>query len=93
MTVLPLFTHVSCSFSSPNWTPVLFFSSFFKIVLYLNFDWLEKENVFLFLVCFHKISDPVSIISLYSDCVTKKKGKNTHWRLNPSPVNMSRFEI
>jgi hypothetical protein len=48
--------------------------------------------LFFFWFCFHKISDPVSLISLYSDCVTKRK-KKTHWRLNPSPVNMSRFEI
>jgi hypothetical protein len=96
MTVLPLFTHVSCS-PPPNWTlPFVCFLLFKKIVFHLNFDWLEKKkekNVFFFvLFCFHKISDPVSLISLYSDCVTKRK-KKTHWRLNPSPVNMSRFEI
>ncbi len=96
MTVLPLFTHVSCSPPPQLDTPISLFSSFSKIVFHLNFDWLEKKkekNVFFFvLFCFHKISDPVSLISLYSDCVTKRK-KKTHWRLNPSPVNMSRFEI
>lgn len=69
-----------------------FLKKLFFIWILIGLKKKGKKCFVFFWFCFHKISDPVSLISLYSDCVTKRK-KKTHWRLNPSPVNMSRFEI
>ncbi len=73
--------HTCFVFSPPIGHSHFFVFFFFKNCFSFEFwlAWKKKGKkcfFFFFWFCFHKISDPVSLISLYSDCVTKRK-KNT----------------